>query len=270
MKQCKNETFPQPGFTLVELLVTIAVIAILAALLLPSLAGAKAPALSAACKSNLRQFGIALSLYAQAHGYYPPHGYRPSSVTTGPGSPPVVINTYGWPGSLLPHVSDSKNIFRCPARGLEFDWSTNRTPQGYEFPFNLRSTDTPWSYGYNGLNIKQARGGFFTDDGFGLSPMAYAGLSATQVASPVDMIAIGDSDGNGFGDGMTSFMRPRLNSLADFPPGDVHKKGANIVFCDGHVEWQRQAKWIELTPQVARRWHYDNQPHGEWWYRGGP
>ncbi len=51
------------GFTLVELLVVIAVIAILAALLLPALAKAKASAQSAACKSNLRQLGIALTIY---------------------------------------------------------------------------------------------------------------------------------------------------------------------------------------------------------------
>ena len=270
MNPCRTKSDPQAGFTLVELLVVIAIIAILAALLLPSLAGAKAAAVSTACKSNLRQFGIALSLYTQAHGYYPPHGYRPTNVAPSPGSPPGVIDTYGWPGNLLTPLSDSKSIFRCPARGFEFDWPTNRTPQGYEFPFNLRASDAPWSYGYNGLNLKQARGGFFTDGGFGLSPKAYDGLSATQVANPADMIAIGDSDGNGLGDGMISLMRPRLNSPPDFPPGEVHKKGANIVFCDGHVEWQKQAKWIELTPQAARRWHYDNQPHGEWWYRGGP
>ncbi|MCS7091070.1 MAG: hypothetical protein RMN51_03300 [Verrucomicrobiota bacterium] len=84
------------------------------------------------------------------------------------------------------------------------------------------------------------------------------------------MIAIGDSDGSGLGDGSISFMRPQVGSPPDFPPGDVHKKGANIVFCDGHVEWQKQAKWIELTAQAARRWHYDNQPHPECWYRSGP
>ena len=59
------------GFTLVELLVVIALIAILAALLLPALAKAKASAQSAACKSNLRQLGMALNMYAQDNKKYP-------------------------------------------------------------------------------------------------------------------------------------------------------------------------------------------------------
>lgn len=62
------------GFTLIELLVVIAVIAILAALLLPVLATSKAAAQSAACKSNLRQLGMALNMYVDDYGKYPGNG----------------------------------------------------------------------------------------------------------------------------------------------------------------------------------------------------
>jgi len=63
-----------PAFTLVELLVVTAIIAILASLLLPALSNAKASARFVKCKSNLRQIALAMNIYVTDQSVYPNFG----------------------------------------------------------------------------------------------------------------------------------------------------------------------------------------------------
>jgi len=88
-----------PGFTLVELLVTIAIVASLAAILMPIINSGRRMAKIAATKSLLAQVENAIDRFTNDHGYYPPD--------TIPGSAPVKKFTEDQAWSSFPGTSNS-------------------------------------------------------------------------------------------------------------------------------------------------------------------
>ncbi len=142
------------GFTLVELLVVLAVLGILAAMLLPALARGRARAHATTCANNLRQVGLAFQLYLHDHG----DTFPTSSPHSGLGAQPedwvwwqVAADSAGnftmrdpSRGSVIQQLGQYQpRLLRCPsdrdADAREVLWKTNPGTEQYFYSYSLNA-----------------------------------------------------------------------------------------------------------------------------------
>ena len=129
------------AFTLVEMLVVIAIIGILIALLLPALSSAKGRASRVACISNQKQIATALLLYAQND----PEGRLPGTNSVTDLTNDVCV---GYRLLIAEYVGGSKSVYRCPTDTFMFVAMEGELQKVNLSSFVLYAT----SYGFNGSN----------------------------------------------------------------------------------------------------------------------
>ncbi len=133
--QCARE-----GFTLIELMVVIAIIAVLAALLFPVFASARRESYRAPCTANLRQIGIAARLYAQDYGGYYPNG---SDGSRGYGD--IADKGPRYMDQLAAYVS-SEAVYHCPIdHGMRVSEISYDSPE-VGLPTRFAALRTSYSY----------------------------------------------------------------------------------------------------------------------------
>ncbi len=283
-------------------MVVIAIIAILAALLLPALSRARSAADSAACKSNLRQWGIALRLYVEEFQVYPPVDM---AEVTGEYGHKWFERMHRYTGARWTNWLQSRSLGSPRPMGIQACPGYLRiggyiaAPDFFSYGFG--------SYAYNDRGYVDY--GRIDSAGYGLGgdvvsyPHQVRGdtpasklrlIREAECVRPSDMVGIGDGE-TAWGPvsaellyypytGPSSFslaMPPVSVELdlglypASSAPNDVILKSRagflkrhggrwNVVFLDGHVEGLRTKDlWHPKMDSVAKRWNRDNQPHPE-------
>jgi prepilin-type N-terminal cleavage/methylation domain-containing protein/prepilin-type processing-associated H-X9-DG protein len=243
----------QHALTLIELLIVIAIIAIVAALLLPALSRSKQKALQAGCRSNLRQLGIALQSFVGENHAYPSVVSPSNSELPGLWISQLQSGGFGFNNSKPVTNLIDKGVWSCPG-APQFMFPPNTDVQFCSYAYNTYGV---MSVG-NHTNALGLHGNFIpgqTNTGFW---SGFAPVKETEVIAPADMMAIADSTIGG-----VIFMRQDLGYAES--RGHVsqrHVGKLNVLFCDGHTEAPTLNNlFVDTSDAALARWNRDHLPH---------
>ena len=228
----------------------IAIIAILAALLLPSLSKAKEKGRSVSCISNLRQLAIATTLYTDGHGDALPWGEKNWTAPvnggmnfTDPTSPAFLPNCYA---QLRPFVGRDDGLWHCPSAAED----KALTVAGDPSPL----------VGYMGNMFSLG-----VVSGTVSAPFPEARPKrASALLNPSQAKLFLDIGFNAQGICVAVTYRNTMSSFAIIP-ASAHRGGLNTVMADGHATYNSRAEFVKPGgPAVPLQ----DDPKQNWWRDG--
>ena len=231
MRRCINHRF-----SLIELLIVIAIIAILAGLLLPSLSSARESSRRISCTSNLKQIAQANASYINDHnGYFGEIGY--------------MVLSSDWNSINTAYLTDW-NVFCCPSDAVErVDWggtkrcsySMNRWLTGV---YSIREAALPVP---TVLASRSERGKYTAHvSDIGRTRQGYSGLmSFSEYHAEQNVFHVGAAGGGSAG--FSSVIATAGDVYVDARPLFIHRDSGCYAYADGHAGYlNAPALWGKL------------------------
>jgi prepilin-type N-terminal cleavage/methylation domain-containing protein/prepilin-type processing-associated H-X9-DG protein len=236
----RNAFKRRKAFSLVELLVVVAIIGILASMLLPALSQARAKSQQAFCIANVRQLALALNLYANDNAERLAYNLGATEIK-------LMLDRgakYNWANSVLnweldlsntntllnteaslgSYVGKSARVFRCPS-----DKALSSVQRAANWTERSRSIS---------LNAMIGDAGEFTRGGSNINNPAYHQyMRLTDIAAPDHIFTFIEEHPDSINDGY--FLNKAYSWEWIDLPASYHDGGASLSFADGHLESRR-------------------------------